>query len=254
MPSFVDDAVVLRHWEFSETSQTVVLLTRGHGTVRGLAKGSKRATEQRFSGGFEVLTRGELVAISKPTTELATLTEWDLRVSCGAFRRSLLAHRAGMYLVDLARHAISDAEPHPEAYDALVAAMDSIGADSSRGSIAVCLVRYQWLLLVASGYEPRLAVEGVRDGERYVFLPALGVLGERGGGGDGRGDGESWGVRAETVRVLLAVREGDWEVVEGLESPVVGRAARLLSVYWRSLLGRELPTRPILFGGGERRG
>jgi len=40
VPSITDDAVVLRVWDFSETSQTVALLTRARGSVRGLAKGS----------------------------------------------------------------------------------------------------------------------------------------------------------------------------------------------------------------------
>ncbi len=67
-------------------------MTETHGKVRGLAKGSKRTSPshmQRFSGGIELLTRGEIVATTKPTTELATLTEWDLQDDYHYLRRDL---------------------------------------------------------------------------------------------------------------------------------------------------------------------
>lgn len=241
MQNVVDDAVVLRCWDFSETSQTVALLTASHGAVRGLAKGCKRPTETRFSGGFELLTRGELVAILKPTTELAVLTEWDLRSSCTAFRRSLLAHRVGMYLVDLAYHAITDPDPHPEAFAALVAAMDSIAHDASRAAIARTLVRYLWEMLVACGYEPRLDVPEGHSASRVEFSPSLGVFGTAGS----LSARDVWGVRTHTLSILQRVRAGDGCSTD--EPASVGRAARLLSVYWRHVLARELPTRTLVF-------
>jgi len=85
VPTLTDDAIALRHWEYSETSQTVALFTRTHGLLRAMAKGAKRE-KSNFSGGIETLTRGRAVAIVKQTTDLATLTAWDLleigRASC----------------------------------------------------------------------------------------------------------------------------------------------------------------------------
>lgn len=51
MPPVSDDAVCIRHWDWSETSQTVSLFTRGHGLVRALAKGSKRP-KSPYSGAW----------------------------------------------------------------------------------------------------------------------------------------------------------------------------------------------------------
>ena len=65
MADVTDSAVCLRCWDYSETSQTVSLLTREHGILRGLAKGAKRP-KASFSGGFDPLTCGQLVAIIKP--------------------------------------------------------------------------------------------------------------------------------------------------------------------------------------------
>ena len=56
MSRFKDQAVCIRMIDWSETSQIVALLTREHGVLRGLAKGSKRMSPSaisRFSGGIE---------------------------------------------------------------------------------------------------------------------------------------------------------------------------------------------------------
>ncbi|MCH7602254.1 MAG: recombination protein O N-terminal domain-containing protein, partial [Planctomycetes bacterium] len=62
MPTISDYAICIRRWDFSETSQTVSLFTRESGIIRGLAKGAKRE-KGNFSGGFDLLTLGQVVAI-----------------------------------------------------------------------------------------------------------------------------------------------------------------------------------------------
>src|SRR5690606_23173149 len=120
-----EDAIVLRLWDFSETSQTAALFTRGHGAVRCLAKGSKRP-RAKFSGGLELATRGEAVLIVKPTSDLAQLIEWDLRETYFGLRRRVDAHLAGMCALDLVFQAVRDHDPHERLFDALADALDEI--------------------------------------------------------------------------------------------------------------------------------
>ncbi|MEY3021187.1 MAG: hypothetical protein RIS86_383, partial [Planctomycetota bacterium] len=77
MPNLVDQAICIRQWDWSETSQTVSLFCRAHGVLRGLAKGARRERGS-FSGGIDLLARGEVVAVTKPDRELQTLTAWTL--------------------------------------------------------------------------------------------------------------------------------------------------------------------------------
>jgi hypothetical protein len=73
MPTLKDQAVVLRLVDWSETSQIAVLLTREHGKISAVAKGAKRQTPSiasRFSGGLELLCRGEAVYITKSGRDL----------------------------------------------------------------------------------------------------------------------------------------------------------------------------------------
>lgn len=212
-----EDAVVLRLWDFSETSQTGALFTRGRGVVRCLAKGSKRP-RAKFSGGLELLTRGEAVLIVKPGAELAQLIEWDLRETYFGLRRSIDAHLAGAYAADLVFRCVTDHDPHERLFDALVGCLDGVDrSGGDRAAVLEAVLAFQWATLVETGYTPSLSVD-VRTGEtlgdepRYGFDPRLGGVirdpGRRSGaidasGADGGGSrGEVWLVRGETVRRL----------------------------------------------------
>ncbi len=237
MPTVVDQALVIRIWEYSETSQTVLLLTRANGLLRGLAKGSRRP-KSNFSGGFELLTRGEVVAIVKDSTELANVTEWDLQEVFWHPRRDLRAHHAALHMADLIQHAIIDHDPHPGVFDSATGAMRAL---EGPGAVGRALVEFQWTLLSDMGYQPRIEPGDVgRD--PWIFAEAAGTLARPGAGATG------WKVRPETVRMLRALESGADAASSAPE--VAQRGAALLSLHLRSVLGREVQTRELVFGRG----
>jgi len=246
MPRFKDQAICIRHIDWSESSQVVVLLTQEHGKVRGLAKGSKRASPsavQRFSGGIELLTMGQVVAVSKRTAELATVTEWDLQNDYHYLRHDLRGQRLAMYAADLTNAMLADEDAHPGAFAAMSGFLAALADIPGR---AGALLRFQWALLEDCGYRPELARD-VRLGEplgkarAYTFDPVAGGLTIENGIDD-------WRVRGKTVALLRRVSAG--EDIRGAEVDSVGRANRLLCVYARSILDKELPTMGVVLDGG----
>jgi len=241
MATITDNAVCIRRWDFSETSQTVSLLTREHGVLRGLAKGAKRP-KGAFSGGIELLTRGHVGAIVKPTRELATLTEWRLEELFPAVRTNLRANRAAFYLIDLVHHMITAHDPHPDVFDALV---DALRGMAQPGEMNTAMLRFQWLLLKSTGYSPQLAHDAetgrpLTDDQRVLaFHP------DAGGMVADTGDGDRWRVRRQTVIVLQRLAAG-----EALDADTkdIQRANRLLATYFRHLMGMDLPTMTTAFG------
>lgn len=240
VPTIKDEAVCIRHWDWSETSQTVSLFARDTGVVRAVAKGAKRENA-RFSGGLEILTRGLAVAIVKPTDGLATLTAWDLMETFPSVRRSLPAFYTGMYLLDLVHHAVRDADPHPRLYDALIDALRGLGGE---GGPAWAALRFQWSALVETGFRPEFGRDArtgreLAEAGSYDFAPGLGGLVAA-----GTGPGGIWKVRRATVDLLRALESG------ALSAPPAGpesgktvlRAGRLLAAYWREVLGSEPPS------------
>lgn len=262
MPRFKDDAIVLRELDWSETSQVVVLLTREHGKIRGISKGSKRnspSSVAKFSGGFEVLTQGEAMGVTKPTSDLATLTEWDLQQPHLALRKSLPALHAALYIVDLANGLLSDHDPHAAAFDAVADHLQvlcnhcaSPELNSGGRVIAASLLAAQWRLIHEAGYRPELNIdvhtgEALPEQSSYTFDPITGGLTVMTGIGetDDPASPGPWRVRRLTAELLrrCASADGSLRLADQI---TLDRANRLLCVYARALLDRELNTMSLL--------
>jgi len=230
-----DEAVCVRHWDFSETSQTVSVFCRNHGMIRGLAKGARRERGP-FSGGFDLFTCGEIVAIVKPSRDLATLTEWSLSETFPVLRRSVEANRSAWYFADLVSRFMHHPEPHPRSWDALVDALRLLekGNDTFR-----TVLSFQWILLDDLGYRPRVDLTGLEE-ETVAFDP-------RGGGVvEDTGSSEHWRVRRETAELLRDIEGDQGAVPTSADTDTVARANRLLGAWVRELTGRDsVPMRMV---------
>lgn len=259
MPRVIDQAICLRETEWSETSQLVTLITRSHGKVRGVAKGSRRTSPgsvARYSGGIDALTGGELVYTLKRGADLATITEWDLQQPWPGVRRNYRAMCWGLYAAEAAGAMVAEQDEHAEVYEAMGRLLDTLGGgERSDGpgerAMAVAMLVFQWSLLKACGYEPELHQDALGggelgDSETYCFDPRGGGLTQRSApvsnGGGWLEEAGPWRVRRETVAVLRAVEAGDGAAVSAADAATLERANRLLCVYSRSVLDRELPT------------
>lgn len=255
MARFKDQAICIRHFDWSETSQIVALMTAEHGKLRGLAKGSKRTSPSsvaRFSGGIELLTRGEVVGVIKPSAELVTITEWDLQDPYRHLHTDLAAQRLGLYAADLTNALLADHDAHPRSFAELAAFLEAL-ADPGRRQAA--LLHFQWRLLEDAGYKPELEIDA-RSGAELPAGETLYTFDARAGGitrqptgltsTDATGIGP-WRVRRETVEALRAVAAG--EIVG--EETALARANRLLCVYVRAILDRPLPTMALILEGGD---
>lgn len=235
---------MIRRWDWSETSQAALLFCREHGALRGLAKGAKRE-KSAFSGGLEPLTRGEVGAIVKPSSELATLTDWNLTEIFPGVRSSARGFLIGHYIADLIRHGVRDADPHPALWDVTVAALRAIGEHEHTER---ALLRFQWALLEETGYRPDASAlekqpdalsrpDGawVYDPQRGAVIPA-----------DPRTNTtDSWAMRTDTAALLLALARGE---ALGAGPETVERANRFLAACIRWSFGEPLAMMERLFG------
>lgn len=237
----IDQALCVRVWDWSETSQTVSLFSREHGMLRCVAKGAKR-DHSSFSGGLEVFTRGEMVASIKTGGQLSTLASWELAEIFPPVRRSLSSFNAAFTLLDLTLHAVTDLDPHPSVFDALLAAARALG---ERRRDRAALLWYLWLLLSDTGHRPELRLDTVHGGDlagapSYAFSPRAGGLTRD----DPTSDGGVWRVRAETVALLRSLAAGEGQGPLALidaAPPAIHRATRLLAMYYREAFGVEPP-------------
>lgn len=246
MPTVHDEGICVRHWDWSETSQTLTLLTRDHGLLRCLAKGSKRE-KAPFSGGVELLTRGGLTAIVKPNSELATLTSWDLTEPLPHARRSFARYAACMYCVDLIPRMVQDHDPHPALFDALSRTLAAVAGEppcDPTHALPAWLAWFQWRLLDETGSKPEVAVD-VRTGEPLDRAAPVGFAWDLGGlvglAPGGRGPTGAARIRHGTARVLRRLDAGASPDNLGGAPDEVTRAGRVLAARIRSMIGHEPP-------------
>ena len=131
-----------------------MLLTRGHGKVRGIAKGIRRSTKTRFAVGIDLLDLGHVVLGRRRegAEGLVAVTEWKQTRSLWGLREKLTRIHAAQYAAEITAQLLEDWDAHPGLYEALVEALIELsGADETFWAV----VRYQRFLLAAVGSLPR---------------------------------------------------------------------------------------------------
>ncbi len=242
MTTSEDEAICIRHWDYSETSQTVGLFSQKCGLVRAIAKGSRRE-RGGFSGGVDLLTRAEITLTMKPGTELGTLVEWSLVESFPNIRRGVRANNIAYFAADLVGRLFETHDPHPNMYGGFSHLLRHIsaGGEQEDASNELLLLDFQWMTLKEAGLQPILGertngVEVVhfdpRDGGRVIEKP----------------NASTWRVRSLTIATLDVLRNQTGEERPDLDPESIVRANRLLAAYIRDTLGEEPFTMRRLFG------
>ncbi|MEM7627858.1 MAG: DNA repair protein RecO [Planctomycetota bacterium] len=232
MPPEHEQAICLRAWDWSETSQTVAFFTPAHGIVRALAKGSRRERTP-YSGGLEPMTLGETVIYHKRTHDLATLASWALIDPMQHARRSLEAYNACLLICEILQRCFLPADPHPRVFDAAWSSLQRIGgARVERGSAGVpaATLGLVWAVVDDLGHRPELE-RSASDGAPLEDAPVYGFSPESGGllPDPGRSDVAGiWRVRGETVQLLQALASDNASPVSAEEAPARRALALLL--------------------------
>ncbi len=149
-------AYILHHRPFRDTSQILDVLSRDHGKLALVARGS-RSAKSRLRG---VLRPFMPLAMSwVQRSDLGTLTGAELR---GApLRLTGDALLSGYYVNELILHFLHRHDPQPEIFDIYENVIQTLGV---AGDIAPCLRRFEIELLRQLGYALNLDHEaGSRD-------------------------------------------------------------------------------------------
>src|SRR6476646_6680033 len=108
MPLVETEGVILKTYNLAEADKIVLLLTRDHGIVRGVAKGAKRL-KSRFGSGLEPFSEIRATYFQKENIELVSFQRTDLIRSNFAVAADPAFLQKFSYLADL---LISVQPPH----------------------------------------------------------------------------------------------------------------------------------------------
>ncbi len=149
-----DEVICLTRREFSETSQVLVFMSRDHGKVSLLAKGSKRP-RGKTAGGIDLLDTGQASFIIS-SEGLGLLREFVPGKPWPQLRNSMHKWYAALYLTEVVNISTRELQPLSDVYDILVQSIGCVSAAASDQQLGEILVRTLIDLLTALGYKPEL--------------------------------------------------------------------------------------------------
>ncbi len=147
-------AVLLRSFDYGETSRVLRFYSRELGLVSVMAKGIRRSGA-RGHVGLDTFSRGELTAYVRPTRDLQTFKEFAIEEAGAALGKDVLRFVGASVLAEIVLlHAAPDPSPH--VFERLTNALRRIEAEP-RTSIVGAVLAESWMLVTTLGYEPQIA-------------------------------------------------------------------------------------------------
>lgn len=148
-------ALVLRAFEFGETSQVLHLLTREEGLVHGIAKGARRLKGE-FHGGVDALHLGEAVVYPRRAgADLRTLGAFHTTTYFPKLRESLARFHGACHVLALVLAFSREESADPDAFDLAVSALRILEAADDAQAQAVALA-FEAMTLRHAGFFPEL--------------------------------------------------------------------------------------------------
>lgn len=149
MTLYRDHGVVLRTYKLGEADRIVVLVTRGHGKVRAVAKGVRK-TRSRFGARLE--PPGHVALQLYQGRELDVVTQAETVDGFRAIREDLDRFGRAANLLEAVDQVAFEREPHPRLYQMLLGALRTLAATDA----PLVVPAFYWKLLALEGLRPEL--------------------------------------------------------------------------------------------------
>ncbi len=146
-------AVLLRSFDYSETSKVLKFYSRELGLVSVMAKGIRRGGA-RGQAAPDIFSRGELTAYVRPTRDLQTFKEFALAEAGAALGKDVVRFAGASVLAEIVLlHGAPDPSPH--VFERLTNALRRIEVEP-RASLIGAVLAEGWVLVTTLGYEPQI--------------------------------------------------------------------------------------------------
>ncbi len=151
MSSIETEALVLKSYALAEADKIVVLLTRGEGVVRGVAKGAKRL-KSRFGGGLEPFSIVQVSYYQKEERELVSINQVDLIKSYFEKAGEPEFFQKFAYLVELLIEFAPPHDPNEKLYRMAKVCLETASENPRR--LDATVVYFELWILRLGGYLP----------------------------------------------------------------------------------------------------
>ncbi|MCC6495218.1 MAG: DNA repair protein RecO [Propionibacteriaceae bacterium] len=229
MPTYRDEAVVLRTHKLGEADRIITLLSRQHGKVRAVARGVRR-TSSKFGARLEPFSHVDLQFATGRTldviTQAVTLHPYSEPLSHDYER-----YTTGQVMIETADRLVTEeGEPALQQYQLLVGALQALTAGTSDGPRPPTMVMDAYLLraVALAGYAPTLGdcARCGAAGPHEAFSPQLGGMVCR----RCRPPGSAHPAPV-TVAYLGALLAGNWPATRGVTDVSLRQGSGLVAAF-----------------------
>lgn len=151
MAAIVTEAVILRAFDYGETSRILRMLTPDHGVQSVVARGARRP-RGAFSSVLEPFARGAATLFIKPGRDLQNLSAFELIHRPRALGQDLLRFGGASLLAEITLRTASE-EPQAAVFQTFVDAIDALeSAPADR--LERTVIARAWNLVSVLGFAP----------------------------------------------------------------------------------------------------
>ncbi len=232
MPTYRDDAIVLRTHLLGESDKIVTLLGRSRGKIRAVAKGIRKTTS-RFGARLELFNQVDVMLYEGKSLDIIQQAE-SLDSHSPAIGKDYGKYTSAMVMVETA-DKLTDHDYQPPHYSLLLGGLRAL----ARGDHDSSLIVDSYLLraLALAGWSPSLencAVTG-EAGDHSAFAVSLGGVVS-----DDVAPPGSPRLREGSKGLLQALLEGDWPVAEASDALTQSQVSGLIAAYTQYHLERHV--------------
>lgn len=146
------EAIVLKTFDFRETSVIAHFFTKEYGRIDGILKGIRK-DPKKFGSRLEPFSLNEIIFYQTRSSGLQLVSQCDLVDNFNRVRAALTSITCACYLIDLLRHLMPHEEKNEPVYSLAIAALQQVDMGSDREKV---LRIFTIKLLKAIGFRPRL--------------------------------------------------------------------------------------------------
>lgn len=238
MPTYRDEAVVLRTQRLGEADRIVTLLGKERGKVRAVARGVRR-TSSKFGARLEPFMVVDVQCYAGRNLDTVTQV-----VTLAAYGRDLVEdysrYSVASVIVEAAER-IAEAEPSPQQYTLVIGALRALtlGTRVPQDILDSYLLRS----LSLAGWAPALddcARCGAQGPHERFSVQLGGVVCSR------CTPAGVLRVDAPTLDAVRALLSGDWAALDTIDVPARARASGIVSAYSQQYLDKKLRSMQVL--------
>jgi DNA repair protein RecO (recombination protein O) len=146
------EGIVLKTFDFRETSRIATFFTRDFGKVKGVLKGIRR-DPQKFGSSVDKFSVNDIVYYQYRNSDLHLVSHCDMKDFFSGFRRDLECMTAASYVSELIDALMPPEEENLEIYELTRAFLKSLQMTRDVGKL---VQTFQIKILSLSGFQPHL--------------------------------------------------------------------------------------------------